>query len=276
MNEKEDCKIVQDLLPNYIEKLTKDQTNNFVEEHLKKCSKCKQIFENMQKDLNFNNPEIDGREVKYIKKFSKRIKLLKNILIVIVVLFLIIVVRKTIILTSLSNKMESIKDKNNYYVNLQKYSKGNINIIEIYQKNEENFLTTEISYINDKNIVSKSTFYKCGDEQIHLIDIGENKKLIKETDNTELTPISFISDNFFINIYFALTRNIDKITLDGKECYMIRYENTEEFIDANTGLPIKKIDNDTNTTIDIQIEYDKVEDTDIVKPDLTGYTEFNI
>ena len=35
------CKIVQDLLPNYIEKLTSDETNIFIEKHLKECEDCK-------------------------------------------------------------------------------------------------------------------------------------------------------------------------------------------------------------------------------------------
>lgn len=30
------CKIVQDLLPNYIEKLTSNETSEFINEHLKK------------------------------------------------------------------------------------------------------------------------------------------------------------------------------------------------------------------------------------------------
>ena len=37
MKEKKDCKIVQDLLPNYIEKLTNEETNNYIEDHLKEC-----------------------------------------------------------------------------------------------------------------------------------------------------------------------------------------------------------------------------------------------
>ena len=37
MKEKRDCKIVQDLLPNYIENLTNEETNHFIEEHLKEC-----------------------------------------------------------------------------------------------------------------------------------------------------------------------------------------------------------------------------------------------
>ena len=37
MENKEKCKIVQDLLPNYIDKLTSEETNSFVEKHLEEC-----------------------------------------------------------------------------------------------------------------------------------------------------------------------------------------------------------------------------------------------
>lgn len=77
MKEKRDCKIVQDLLPNYIEKLTNEETNMYIEEHLKECSKCKQIFENMKQDLTVDKPAKDSREVRYIKKYNKKLKFLK-------------------------------------------------------------------------------------------------------------------------------------------------------------------------------------------------------
>ncbi len=51
MNEKKDCNIIQDLLPNYIEGLTNEETNKFIEEHLKGCRECKEMLENMQTDL---------------------------------------------------------------------------------------------------------------------------------------------------------------------------------------------------------------------------------
>ena len=44
MTEKRNCKIVQDLLPNYIEKLTNDETNKYIEEHLKECSECQKFL----------------------------------------------------------------------------------------------------------------------------------------------------------------------------------------------------------------------------------------
>ena len=72
MKEKRDCKIIQDLLPNYIEKLTNEETNLFIEEHLKECTECQHIFENMQKELKVNTEKRDEREVKYIKKYNNR------------------------------------------------------------------------------------------------------------------------------------------------------------------------------------------------------------
>lgn len=40
-----------DLLPSYIDELTSKMSTEVVEEHLKECEKCKNIFEEMQKDL---------------------------------------------------------------------------------------------------------------------------------------------------------------------------------------------------------------------------------
>ena len=49
---KKDCNIVQDLLPNYIERLTNEETNKFIEEHLKTCEDCKKIYDDMKESLN--------------------------------------------------------------------------------------------------------------------------------------------------------------------------------------------------------------------------------
>ena len=51
MKEKKDCKIVQDLLPNYIDKLTSNETNQYIEEHINDCKDCKKILDAMQKDI---------------------------------------------------------------------------------------------------------------------------------------------------------------------------------------------------------------------------------
>lgn len=47
MNNTNICKIVQDLLPNYIEQLTTSETNLFIEDHLKDCPECKSLYNTM-------------------------------------------------------------------------------------------------------------------------------------------------------------------------------------------------------------------------------------
>ena len=75
-----DCKIIQDLLPSYIDGLTNKETNKYIEEHLKKCDECKNTYENMKKELEVDTVKKDNREVKYIKKFSKKLRVLRIIL----------------------------------------------------------------------------------------------------------------------------------------------------------------------------------------------------
>ena len=48
MNKKE-CKIIQDLLPNYIESLTTKETNEFIDNHLVECKECKKTLDAMKK-----------------------------------------------------------------------------------------------------------------------------------------------------------------------------------------------------------------------------------
>ncbi len=68
-----------------------------------------------------------------------------------------------------------------------------------------------------------------------------------------------------------MTTNIDKVNLNGKECYIIKEGDTEKFIDINTGFAIKIIDNTNNRTTDYHYEYGNVKDADIAKPDTTEY-----
>ena len=268
MKEQRNCKIVQDLLPNYIEKLTNNVTNQYIEEHLKECSECQKICKNMKKDYQVNSTKQDNREIKYIKKYSNKLKILRNILLLIILLFVIIVGRKTIILTNLSNKAQDFKNSQNYYLRLEVFGEGTIKIIDTYKK-QDKVLMRWTTYSKDKGKI-KQTFYKSEDEEICLIDNGETK-ILNEMVNIGVHPISFTSDIFLGNLYMAITKNIDKINLNGKECYIIRDGNTEKFVDVNTGLAIKMIDNQNNQTADYTYEDGIVTDADVERPDTTGY-----
>ncbi|MGI6684106.1 MAG: zf-HC2 domain-containing protein [Bacillota bacterium] len=80
------CGIVQDLLPNYIEKLTSDETNHAVEEHLDICHDCKNVYEQMVADIG-NTEKVPVIELKFLKKV-KRARLLAAVLCVVLTLIL--------------------------------------------------------------------------------------------------------------------------------------------------------------------------------------------
>ena len=87
---KKDCKIVQDLLPAYIDNVLSEETKLYVEEHLKSCDECKKVYDEMNFDLqkeDVKNTEI----VKTIKKYKRKIVTLK-VFVIIVILAIIITI----------------------------------------------------------------------------------------------------------------------------------------------------------------------------------------
>ena len=118
----------------------------------------------------------------------------------------------------------------------------------------------------------RMTLYKSETECITLVDDGTTKTLRNINDIT-VNPMFFSGETFFENLFIAITTNIDKVELNGKECYLIRDGNTEKFIDIDTGFALKMIDNETNTTTDYRYEFGIVKDADVLKPDTTEYTK---
>ena len=71
MKQNRDCKIVQDLLPTYIESLTDEVTNEFIEEHIARCPECAQVLKDMNGDLQLEKINQDY-EINYLKKLKMR------------------------------------------------------------------------------------------------------------------------------------------------------------------------------------------------------------
>lgn len=71
MKENRDCKIVQDLLPNYLENLTDEITKEYIAEHISKCPKCAQVLKDMDGEIKLEEINQD-QEIKYLKKVKKR------------------------------------------------------------------------------------------------------------------------------------------------------------------------------------------------------------
>lgn len=70
---KRDCSIVQDLLPNYIEDLTDEVTNEYIKEHIATCAECQEVLKSMTKEIKIE--EINqGKEIEYLKGIRRRMK----------------------------------------------------------------------------------------------------------------------------------------------------------------------------------------------------------
>ena len=73
---KNECKIVSDLLPLYLENLVCEETENFIKNHLSECEACKKEFEALQNgdDLKEAFKEETTKTVENIKPFKKIMK----------------------------------------------------------------------------------------------------------------------------------------------------------------------------------------------------------
>ena len=168
MKDIKNCKIVQDLLPNYIEKLTTQDTNLFIEEHLKECDECKKIYENMHKEVNTTNNKVNKKEINYFKKYNNKMKVLKLIIFVILIVYAVILGRRAIIISSLQNKVNKIKESTNYHMIQYDYEGVNYRKNEVYHKDDKTALIIE-------NGNTKLTKISNGSKANIYIDAEENK-----------------------------------------------------------------------------------------------------
>ncbi len=279
MNEKE-CKLVQDLLPNYIEKLTSEESEKIIGEHLKECLECKKILENMQNDIVLKSKEQCKKETKYMKKYSNKLKIFRLFgltLLVILLAFVVNTTRKYIILNDLYNKAkiyEIKEDADNYHITQIGIKKGIISYVEEYAKEDKRIRYHSSYSNNEKGSLKREIFYKDAKESFGLKEDGKNK--IKENittigklvvQNTDMTL-----DNSFIT---AMHSKVEKIKFRDKECYMVQQYLWEYIIEADTGILLRMVSEYENESIiqEYYKEIGNVQDSDVARPDITGYIE---
>ncbi len=86
MKETIDCRIIQDLLPLYVDGLTSNYSNQVVEAHLKECPECAQILKYMQEPDDIVAPQ--KKEVDFMRKIRNKTKVLKAFSGTVLILFL--------------------------------------------------------------------------------------------------------------------------------------------------------------------------------------------
>lgn len=304
--DKRECKIVQDLLPSYIENLTTKETKVYIEEHLEKCQSCKQVLERMKQEFNLNITKKDNREVKYIKKFNKKINILKLIISLILVVFIILTARKVIIISSLSKNAENTINTSNYHTvtysyYLEDYSKtevfslgdkkkiittqrkdNGINKITIFARKNESFNENDNKYI-------ANIYREIRDEKDGKIEKGVN---LNQEIEIFVNPQNVTKTENYLQLFvYSILSSVKDTTFNGEECYYISNfksvnNNLEEgmYVNKSTGLPISSIayeyKNPDGTrgrvpTSDYIYEFNVVKEEEFVEPNIDEYKVTN-
>lgn len=281
---KKDCNIIMDLLPNFIENLTNDETNNYIKEHLNECTECKSIYENMRKELDMNNKKIDKREVKYFKKFNNKLKVLKSLLIIIVVLFLGNFGYKFAVVKNMQSKIQLYKEIGNYKLIKSSYKGDTIDFCNIYHKDGKYLI--KIKSINENRnyeLISSS------DGNSYINSDGDKVAIIGGFPlHAEEKVYNYLENESIINlIYSVFKSHISTVKYNDIECYKIDGFQSPDvlyspygfciYIDKSTGLLVRveqgiPIGDKIFTSVDdYSYEFNSVTDNDLKEPDSSGY-----
>lgn len=139
------CNVIKDLLPLYIEKITSQDSNEIIEEHLKECESCKKYFVEL-KDESFledlkevdDNKENPKKTMKNIKR-----KIIRSKLLFVLIAIIIVIITLFSIYSYMNNKIVPIQYDNNISIKEQ-----NGNVYAVLKNN---------SYVNAKSKIVEIT-----------------------------------------------------------------------------------------------------------------------
>ena len=303
------CKIIQDLFPNYIEKLTSEETNEYIENHIKECEECKEKLKTMQKEIEIGEKQELKKETKYLKKYNKKLRIFQAIILIFVIIFIAITARKMIIIQSMQNKIIKYEAIDNFYIKSYYYQGDKINFYEDYNKgNNYKSKASSLWFTDDDTRLDVFEVYGNGKrENWYWLDNYNNKdktikeaKLNQESSSEKVKNIigisNFETSNFWELLIMAITSDISSESCNGKECYRISYivfsdfsknpilweqENYKQiyYLEKETGLPVRSI-NDRNLKInngdkeeilDFEYDFGNVTDEDLEEPNINEY-----
>ena len=270
MNNKKECNIIRDLLPNYIEKLVSDDSKDFVEQHLVKCRECNEILNEMNSQIIIEDAKVqndDKIELKKINKVRKKISIHTSVIcfgsIIIGMFILILTLRSLhtyIFLKNVYLKYNQINQTSNYRLTMQTIYKN--------YKEKENFTSiTELYYKDGKykeayyDDVNKKTLQtavlgEIDSNEKTIIDF-QNKKIDKRKNSTIYYKTGQLIKNDFVNNYclpeiryLYILNNVENRQFIGKNCYVYKIKNasgyTEYWIEKETLINIRTVESYQN------------------------------
>ena len=219
-----------------------------------------------------------GKGVIFMSK-KKIFKILGIILLVVIAIFLIHTIRNYIIITDLQNKIDNYSNSTNYYTkSVATESNGTVVTMEYYKKDKKEVVFLERNLNGE---ISKLSMYNNGERTDTFWDNKESKTA--QLDSGTIMGVNIYNftetDNKWQTLLGSIFANVKSTTYNGKECYIIKgfpsslsltFEGAETYIEKDTGLYLKTIEGDRTT--ERKYEFDKVDASIFVEPDISQYT----
>ncbi len=287
MKEFKNCKIVQDLLPNFIEKLTNEETNQYIVAHLSECDECKNLLNNMKKDIKLNTEKRDKREVKYIKKFSSKLKILKTIILIMILIFIGTIGYKFIVIKSMQDKVKQYSDITNFHITKKSYCYDTITTQETFNKDENYIIRIKRVKEDGENreiIITKSgnNYITSGEAKVaslNSMQIVSSEKVYNYLETESLGEFLY---------GLLISSKISSVKCNGKDCYKIENFKVSGvlfpeygmclYIDKETGLIVRTEEGTSDSegkiytqVSDYKYEFNTVTDEDLKEPDISEY-----
>lgn len=197
-----ECEVIQDLLPSYVDKISSNATNKIVEEHIEKCTKCKNNLNNMVKEVDVKLTKNKEERINYLKGYKKR----RQLLIVVSILITIAILAITFVI--------NVKNKN---ILLDKYSyidvnKVNVKYMYIKENEYKNDSTGEITIQKNLIILLNSEEYK-GMYLTGSCEYSESDKEIYYKIAAKELPKDVVFEKDGLKISLPINDNVEKIYL---------------------------------------------------------------
>lgn len=268
--DKKECKIIQDLLPNYIENLTSLESNEFIETHLTYCKECKKSLDIMKKEIAIDNKKA-SKQINYLKRYRRKMTILKSVIAVALILILVFLGFKIYqwqFLLKVYNHNVNYEIGNNYKF----ITKSGTYTQELIYKDGNGYLKVnkDAGYWEDSNT---KYMLLLNDKKYLVLDKFEGP--IGMADSTiSIGAYILLGDVENFNLFKSvLTTNFDihEEEYGTHQCYVILFDGHKIWVDKETMFILRQ-DYEGQTT-EFFVEIGTVTDKDIALPDLSNYTE---
>ena len=210
---------------------------------------------------------------------KKILKIIGIILVILLVLTLIHTIRNYIIIRNLQNRISKYSNSTNYFEKSESTKNDGTKIImKYYQKDNKQAVFLEKTSNENEIKISR---YNNGERVDTFTETKDSK--VAQLDTSTLISVNIYNqletDNKWQTFIGSIISNIRSEKCNDKECYVIKgftsttsltFEGTKIYIDKDTGLLVKVIEDETISNR--EYEFNNVEDTIFVEPDISQYT----